>query len=61
MDNVIKNKRLQKIFKVLKLWPAKVAPDYDNLDFSNWNQTEEEYQQEQRQWLEKRSGRAKKT
>lgn len=47
---------IDRLIEILKSWKGP-RPDYDNLDFSNWNQTEEEYQEEQRQWLEGRKGR----
>jgi len=45
--------RLEKLIELLKSWSGK-KPDYDNLDFSKWNQSEEEYQKEQEEWLKKR-------
>ena len=57
MDETTKKKRLEKLIAVLKSWKGP-KPDFENLDFSRYNQTEEEYQEEQRQWLE---GRRKKS
>lgn len=51
MDDATRKKRLAKLIELLKSWKSS-APDYDNLDFSRYHQTEEEYQEEQRQWLE---------
>ncbi len=53
MDETTRKKRLEKLIKVLKGWKGP-KPDYDNLDFSRYHQTEEEYQQEQRDWLASR-------
>ncbi len=43
------NIKLKKIIGLLKSLKGK-KPEYDNLDFSNYNQTEEEYQKEQEEW-----------
>lgn len=53
MDDARRKKRLDKLIEVLKSWNGP-KPDYDNLDFSRYEQTEEEYQEEQRKWLESR-------
>lgn len=53
MDEAIRKRRLEKMIGILKSWKGP-KPDYDNLDFSRYNQTEEEYQEEQRQWMENR-------
>lgn len=45
--------KLKKIIDLLKSLKTQ-KPDYDNPDFSNWRQTEEEYQQEQQAWLKTR-------
>jgi hypothetical protein len=43
--------RLKKIVELLKTLKGK-KPDHENLDFSSWNQSEEEYQKEQAKWAE---------
>lgn len=53
MDDTTRKKRLEKIIQLLKFWKGP-APDYEHLDFSRYHQTEEEYQKEQKQWLEER-------
>ena len=53
MDNTTRKRRLEKLIEVLKSWKGP-RPDYDNPDYSRYHQTEEEYQEEQRQWLESR-------
>lgn len=52
-DGEKKHRRLEKIMNLLKSWKGE-KPDYDNLDFSNWHQSEESYQQEQREWMKSR-------
>ncbi len=46
-----KKNRLKKIIEFLKTLKGK-KPDRENLDFSSWNQSEEEYQKEQAKWAE---------
>ena len=58
MDDATRKKRLEKLIEVLKGWKGP-KPDYANLDFSRFHQTEEEYQDEQRQWLESRRKKKK--
>lgn len=53
MDDTDKKRRLKALVKALKSWKGP-KPDYDNLDFSRYHQTEAEYQEEQREWLESR-------
>jgi len=48
---VKQDKKLEKIIQLLKSWRGK-KPDYENLDFSDHKQTEEEYQKDQKKWLE---------
>lgn len=48
---VKKDRKLEKIIKLLKSWQGQ-TPDYENLDFSDYKQTEEEYQKNQKEWLE---------
>jgi len=43
--------KLEKIIQLLKSWRGK-KPDYENLDFSDHRQTEEEYQKDQKKWLD---------
>jgi hypothetical protein len=54
--------RLKKIVELLKALKGK-KPDRENLDFSSWNQSEEEYQKEQAKWAEevkkRKRGRSK--
>ncbi|MDY6904366.1 MAG: hypothetical protein SWH61_06745 [Thermodesulfobacteriota bacterium] len=56
-DNEKQQHRLSKLIDLLKSWKGE-KPDYDNLDFSNWHQTEAEYQKEQSEWLKKRKKRS---
>ncbi len=58
-DNKDKQSRLEKLKSFLKGLKGK-KPDYNNLDFSKWNQTEEEYQEDQRKWVEELKGHRKK-
>lgn len=53
MDDVTRKKRLDKLIEMLKSWKGP-KPDYDNLDFSRYHQTEAEYQEEQKKWIESR-------
>ncbi len=53
MDDATRKNRLEKLIKALKSWKG-AKPDYDNLDFSRYRQTEEAYQEEQREWLNSR-------
>ncbi len=46
-----KKHRLKKIIRYLKSLKGK-KPDYNNLDFSSWDQSEEQYQKEQAKWAE---------
>ncbi len=48
-----KKRRLETLIAIVRSWKGP-PPDYDNPDFSGWNQTEAEYQEEQRRWLESR-------
>ncbi len=45
------DKKLEKIIELLKSWQGKTPDDVD-LDFSDHKQTEEEYQRDQKKWLE---------
>jgi len=51
-DKLDRKKRLKKLLRFLKSLKGE-KPDYDNLDFSKYHQTEEDYQKEQNKWLEK--------
>ena len=42
--------KLEKIIDLLKSLRGKTL-DYENLDFSDYKQTEEEYQKDQKKWL----------
>ncbi|MFZ5562714.1 MAG: hypothetical protein ACOZBW_01575 [Thermodesulfobacteriota bacterium] len=42
--------RIKKLIDILKSWKGE-KPDLENLDFSRYHQTEEEYQAEQKEWL----------
>lgn len=53
MDDTTRKQRLEKLIKVFKSWKGP-KPDYDHLDFSRYHQTEEEYQEEQKKWMESR-------
>lgn len=53
MDETTRKKRLEKLIDLFKSWKGP-TPDYDNPDYSRYYQTEAEYQEEQRQWLESR-------
>ena len=55
-DGEKQRRGLAKLIELLKSWRGK-TPDYDNLDFSNWHQTEESYQKEQAEWLKTRQKR----
>jgi len=53
-----KKRRLKKAISLLKSWNTP-SPDYENLDFSRWCQSEAQYQEEQRQWLADRRQKKK--
>jgi hypothetical protein len=48
---VKQDKKLEKIIQLLTSWRGR-RPDYEDLDFSDHKQTEEEYQKDQKKWLE---------
>lgn len=43
---------IQKLVSLIRKLKGK-RPDAGETDYSRWNQTEEEYQQEQAEWLER--------
>ncbi|MDY6824095.1 MAG: hypothetical protein SWH68_09940 [Thermodesulfobacteriota bacterium] len=56
-DGEKQRRGLAKLFELMKSLRGK-TPDYDNLDFSNWHQSEESYQKEQAEWLKTRKKQA---
>jgi len=47
-----KNQRIDKLIEFLKTLQTK-KPDPDQVEYTSWKQTEEEYQKQQAEWLEK--------